>query len=349
MMINLSLKSAIVIANWNGWKDTLACLDSIACSTHKDNLVIVLDNASDNESWMQLTNWINGYSVSDDLIDNLPIRDSRIIDQKVSSIDKSPRVCALRLDDNYGFAAANNIGINIAIDIGLEFVMLLNNDTVCDPSALGILTSFLADQQQFDACIPQIRYLSTPNIVWNCGGEITRLGTVSYYFAGAAAEAVPSKGCKEVGFATGCALFMRTSAITKVGMLTERFFFGEEDLELSMRFKLNKLHTACVYSALIYHSVSASSIGQGLKAERMLFIHLANRYIHFRDYFPRVIWEVWHRLHMVYVLVRSVLLARISMAGALFLYRKVTKFVSENSEVSKSSFERVVRNGFDFV
>ena len=43
-------KVGIVISNYNGWQDTLVCLDSLQKQTYKDFEIILLDDASPNDS-----------------------------------------------------------------------------------------------------------------------------------------------------------------------------------------------------------------------------------------------------------------------------------------------------------
>ena len=44
-------KVAIIILNWNGWKDTIECLESIFRIDYPNYQVIVVDNGSKNDLW----------------------------------------------------------------------------------------------------------------------------------------------------------------------------------------------------------------------------------------------------------------------------------------------------------
>ena len=100
-------KVGIVISNYNGWQDTLVCLDSLQKQTFTDFEVILIDDASPNDSVAQLQN-------------KLP-----------------PNTVFLPQERNVGFAAANNIGMRRALDDGCDFALLLNNDTSVRPDFLG--------------------------------------------------------------------------------------------------------------------------------------------------------------------------------------------------------------------
>jgi len=43
-------KVSIIILNWNGWEDTIECLESLYQITYPNYDVIVVDNGSEDES-----------------------------------------------------------------------------------------------------------------------------------------------------------------------------------------------------------------------------------------------------------------------------------------------------------
>ena len=102
-------KVGIVISNYNGWQDTLVCLDSLQKQTYKDFEIILLDDASPNDSVAQLQ-------------DKLPAN-----------------TVFLPQEQNLGFAAVNNVGMRRALADGCDYVLLLNNDTAVAPDMLETL------------------------------------------------------------------------------------------------------------------------------------------------------------------------------------------------------------------
>ena len=115
-------KVGIVISNYNGWQDTLVCLDSLQKQTFTDFEVILIDDASPNDSVAQLQN-------------KLP-----------------PNTVFLPQERNVGFAAANNIGMRRALDDGCDFALLLNNDTeVITPNWLEEMVMYA--QQKRVGCV----------------------------------------------------------------------------------------------------------------------------------------------------------------------------------------------------
>jgi len=53
-------KVAIIILNWNGWKDTIECLESVFRNTYPNYQVIVVDNGSTNGSMEKIKDWAEG-------------------------------------------------------------------------------------------------------------------------------------------------------------------------------------------------------------------------------------------------------------------------------------------------
>ena len=81
-------KVGIVISNYNGWQDTVQCLQSLEKQTFRDFEIILLDDASPNDSVARLR-------------EHLP-----------------PNTVFLPQEQNLGFAAVNNIGMRRALADG---------------------------------------------------------------------------------------------------------------------------------------------------------------------------------------------------------------------------------------
>lgn len=85
-------------------------------------------------------------------------------------------------------------------------------------------------------------------------------------------------------------------------MLSDLFFFGEEDFELSQRLKRFEYKLACLYDAIIYHKVG-SSINGATGGENMakIYIHYLNRFIDMRNYWPKLPWRAWRFFYFFYI------------------------------------------------
>ena len=53
--------TAIIIVNWNGWQDTVCCLNSLLPTLSRNDQVIICDNASMNGSMEYIKKWLSAY------------------------------------------------------------------------------------------------------------------------------------------------------------------------------------------------------------------------------------------------------------------------------------------------
>ena len=110
-------KIAIIVLNWNGKQDTLACLTSLMAIHYPVLDIILVDNGS--------------------------------TDGSVSVIkEQFPNVHCIELPSNVGFAAGNNAGIEYALNQNAQFFLLLNNDTVVAPDLLDHFMDAFAQHPQ---------------------------------------------------------------------------------------------------------------------------------------------------------------------------------------------------------
>ena len=53
-------KVYIILLNYNGWKDTIECLESLLKSDYKNNQILVVDNNSYDSSMRHIVEWAEG-------------------------------------------------------------------------------------------------------------------------------------------------------------------------------------------------------------------------------------------------------------------------------------------------
>ena len=179
-------KLGIVISNYNGWQDTLACLESLGRQTFRDFEVVLLDDGSPNDSVRQLE-------------PHLP-----------------PWVVFLPQKENLGFAAANNLGMKRALADGAEYVLLLNNDTVCAPD---MLEQLLRHAPAGAVCCPKMLFLDAPQELWFAGGELDRRTMGVVHLGGHEPDGPAYSKPREVSFITFCCVLLPRAVVEQVGLL----------------------------------------------------------------------------------------------------------------------------------
>jgi len=121
-------KVAIVLLNWNGWQETIGCLESLRGLNYPDYHVLVVDNGSTDGSSRELRAWVER---------NRPA-EVRAGEPAPQSTAPDSRFVVLENAENLGFSEGVNVGIKhvLTASPSTRFVFLLNNDARLEPSAI---------------------------------------------------------------------------------------------------------------------------------------------------------------------------------------------------------------------
>jgi GT2 family glycosyltransferase len=218
------MKLAIVILNWNGKNDTLACLASLPL----DHLIIVVDNGSTDDSVHAIS-------------------------------QKFPEITLLQTGENLGYAGGNNIGIEYALKQEADLVLLLNNDTVVDREFIPALLHEAEQSPEIGVFGAYPLRYSDPEKLDHLGG-IWNGKTGSFELIGLSAE----KGFRAnqaLDYVCGCSILIRREVFETIGLLEPTFFLFWEEADFCMRAKKAGFGIGVCYSAKLLHKVSASFVG----------------------------------------------------------------------------------------
>lgn len=284
--------TAIILLNWNGCDDTLACLESLSAVKGDDFYVVVADNGSTDDSVNRLIDW--GGKQTFYSFCKVAERE----EQEMSP--PSAGACILyTLSQNYGFAKGNNLAIELVSRFHPDHYLVLNNDTEVEPDFLQQLALFQTQYPQYEVLSPLISLYSPKGFIWNCGGRLFA-GFRKYYYAGKPVSAVKESSHIPVSFITGCALYFSPRVLDEQGQLfTERFFFGEEDFAFSLRMQREGVGMACVVASRIYHKVGRST--SKLKRNDKRFVYFLNRYIDVRLHYSSLFFNLWSGVYSLYI------------------------------------------------
>lgn len=216
--MNASPAVYIIILNWNGWKDTLVCIESAKNLDYPNFKIIVVDNASTNDSVQRIS-------------------------------DAHPDIKLLLSPANLGFAGGNNIGIEFAIRSGADYVWLLNNDARAASDALTHMVRLAESDGKIGAVGSMILNFSPPHGIQAWGG-----GRVSF-ISGRSKHLMESG---TLDYVTGASMLLRSTSLQNVGMLDSNFFMYWEDADLCFRLRSSYWKIAVADQSKVYHKDSAS-------------------------------------------------------------------------------------------
>lgn len=132
-------------------------------------------------------------------------------------------------------------------------------------------------------------------------------------------------------------------------MFSEKFFFGEEDYEFSLRLKRAKKKMVCCLDSIIYHKVGSSidDVSDDQKIGKA-YVHYLNRFINLRNYFPHLFWHCWRLLYIFYI---YFLLGRQTGCSAKVRYSFIKKLLRESSTldgVDQKAFLTIIHSNIDY-
>lgn len=294
---------SIIILNWNGWRNTIECLESLYRITYPNYDVIVVDNGSEDESIQKIKEYAEGkIEVNSKLFkynpENKPIKvfeigeneakQGRFKRQLYEKLDVSRRMILIKNKDNYGFTGGNNIGIKFALSVlDPDYVLLLNNDTVVDKDFLSELVKVAESDNRIG--ILQSKILRKDNIsIIDSTGHIFRFGRVVDRGHGERDKGQYDDK-PDIFSACGAACLYRKKMIKEIGLLNEDFFAYYEDVEFSLRARRYGWKVIYVPKSVVYHKGHGTSKTEPkfVKSDmgyRLLILHLRNWIVVFKEY-----------------------------------------------------------------
>lgn len=179
-------KVTIIILNWNGWNDTIECLESLYQINYNNYDIIVIDNHSEDDSIQKIKNYFHGkINTKSIFVDydptNKPLKYFEYVESEINIIDEqydaSKNIILIKNYENYGFAEGNNIGIRFSLKyLKPEYILLLNNDTIVDKYFLDKLVSNSADNKNIALSQPKLLKYENPTVIDSTGGILDRYG-----------------------------------------------------------------------------------------------------------------------------------------------------------------------------
>lgn len=324
-------KAYVILVNWQGWADTVECLESLLRSDHERFQVVVCDNASPDGSLEKLKAWAEGHLEAAPgawpRLTTPPVAKPvphRVLDRaqaEAGTWSEADRLVLVATGANLGFAGGNNVALRGALARGdFAHAWLLNNDTVVAPDALRQLVQRLDEAPGAGLCGSTLYDYDEPHAVQAYGGS-----RYSRWLAMPRRLRPPHSGRREeverdMAYVVGASLLASRAFLESVGLMCEDYFLFFEELDWALRAK-GRFRLAWAPASIVYHkegrSTGLSGRHYSAAAERRLLwsqLRLTRR--HLPGFLPLVV--VRHLL----VLLKSLLTLHLERAGAVLrLYR----------------------------
>jgi GT2 family glycosyltransferase len=237
-------KVAVVTVNYNTEKDTHKLLESLKTLKTSDIslLTIVVDNGSDNKLVLKET---------EDLL-------------------------LIRSEENLGFTGGYNVGMRRALTLEVDYILILNNDTVVDADLLKNMLAVMESDKTIGVTVPKIyfakghefhkdRYKKEElgKVFWYAGGYTDWENVQSVHRGVDEVDKGQYDTSESVDFVTGCCMLFRREVLKKVGLFDEKYFLYFEDADLNERIKKAGYVMQYIPTAVLYHANASSTGGAG--------------------------------------------------------------------------------------
>ena len=256
-------KAAIIILNWNGWEDTIECLESLQKLDYPEYQTIVVDNGSTNDSLENIKNWCEGkiphnMNLEKSSSDFKPLKyieykksiaESGGKIEKERIIEKYPssrKLIIIRSDNNYGFPGGNNIAIKYTLRKKYDYVWLLNNDTVIDKNALKEMVNIAESDEKIGMVGSKIINFDHSDLI----NVKKAIDNKNNHFNN---KSIPVKWIE------GSSLLAKKKTIEQIGLLDENYFLYGEDKDWCTQARQKGWKLVRALKSIIWHKWGAST------------------------------------------------------------------------------------------
>lgn len=268
-------KIYILILNWNGWKDTVECLESVFRSEYDNYQVIVCDNKSSDNSLEYIKKWADGlYELEIDDGNDLKNLVYPYVKKPIPYIEynreqaengpfnegENTSLILIQTGANLGFAGGNNVGLRYALAKNdFDYVCLLNNDTIVKEDFL-INMIRTAENDKFAGIIGgKIYYFDQPQKIWFLGGSINHFTGKTKHLKVNKIDNQKYINIFETEYIVGCLMLIKRQVFEDIGLFDENYFLYYEDTDFCVRTKQKGYKLLVNPNSIIYHKVSCST------------------------------------------------------------------------------------------
>lgn len=261
----------IIILNWNGAEDTIACIDAVSTLDEGRWRLAVCDNASGDGSLPRLRTA---------LADRFGNRFAELSEAQVATTTPDHDIYLIRNHGNHGYAGGNNVGVRLALrDPSMGFTWILNNDTVPDPHSLSALLAHAAAHPRQGLIGSTLLYAHDPGRIQAAGGaRYNRWTGLSHHLGWNRPRAeAESFANAPMDYVVGAAMFIRRAWLEQVGLMDDSFFLYFEEIDYCRRGR-HLFDLGYAPASIVLHKEGGTTGGHRHEISRLAdFYNLRNR------------------------------------------------------------------------
>jgi GT2 family glycosyltransferase len=266
------MKTAIILLNWNGGLDTIACLDSMLGKIDlSQDKIFIIDNDSSDQSIQLISDFIVQKEISFSICDAAELN---------NRYNKETAIFIVKNKANLGFGAGNNTVLKKlkSLNDNFQCAWLINNDAIVEQESLSSLKLTMASSAEIAAVGSIILNYPIDGIIQNTG--------VKYYpYLGVSKLINKNKNLSEIDFSeeikfdylNGASLLLRLSALENSGYFDERFFLYSEEHDLQVSLLKNKYQLVLEPKSKVYHQL----MGSTKNASHLFYFHYSKSAMQF--------------------------------------------------------------------
>ncbi len=321
---------SIIILNWNGWQDTLECLESIYQITYPNYQVILVDNHSQDQSLEKIREYCQGKITPTESKfhtynpENKPIKIHELTNQETENKTKQTEtnktetpnnhLTLIKNDKNYGFAQGNNIAIKYTQKTHHpDYILLLNNDTVVNPKFLTEMVKVTEKDPYIGVAAPLIYYYEwggRRDVVANLGGKVDLTKYPGYYDLTETNSLKDYSGnIIECDWVSGAALLLKSKELP-ITLLNEKLFFGCEDIDLAINLKEYGYKAAVVLDSFIWHKEAVSRKKRSSEKVKRALLEIKSNLTFIKAHNIHYYWYLPVYLLQIFVLYFKIIIKR---------------------------------------
>ncbi|MBL8330631.1 MAG: glycosyltransferase family 2 protein [Rubrivivax sp.] len=221
-------KVIALVLTWNDTEMTARCLESVLALDYPNLGVILVDNGT--------------------VPPACPILKARF-----------PSIETIQLPENTGFTGGNNRGLTRALEMGADYIFLLNNDTIVHRDSARELVRVMEERRDIGQASA---ILLDPGEAQTIGFTTIHLNrTLTWQTREGEGEKLGPQHRRnyDTDFVPACAVMLRPAALRQIGLFDETLFTNWEDYDFCCRLADGGWKTVMVGTAEVIHAHGATT------------------------------------------------------------------------------------------